>query len=297
MHKVGNFQVSIIPHINSANLCEIIKEFHGAYEIKIDNAGIVKFFVDETLSDEKVRKLEKIHSCDIFQLPLDILKLFWDPSISKVAVFDLDSTLIQMEVIDTLAASKPEIGEKVARITEEAMAGRIDFKESLERRVALLEGIDIGKQWEKIKETVKFTAGAEHLFKNLFCKENGWTTAVISGGFLPIADWVRSKLNLTFAYANQLEIDPQTGLLTGKLFPNHPLIDSHAKADHITKLIQKYRAKVSVAVGDGANDLLMLGKATIGIAFKAKPIVQEKAMFRLNSANIYSLYNVLKLEE
>ena len=141
---------------------------------------------------------------------------------------------------------------------------------------------------------MKFTPGSVELFRDFFCKENGWITAVISGGFIPIAEWVREQLNLSFAYANILEIDPNTGLLTGNLFPEHAVIDSQAKEQHLLDLIQQHGAKVSVAVGDGANDLLMLGRATIGIAFNAKPIVQEKAKFRLNSDNIYSIYNILK---
>lgn len=290
---IYNYQVTIISHKNDFDFDSIYKAFNNfSDEFIARDSNYCKFLTNEVLSDEVIRSLEKTFSIDIFQLSLEILKICRNPSIPKVAVFDLDSTLIQMEVIDTLAASKPEIAAKVARITEESMAGRIDFKESLKRRVSLLKGIEIEKQWENIKETVKFTPGVMELFQDLFCKENGWTTAVISGGFIPIAEWVRSQLNLTFAYANALEIDPETGLLTGNLLPDHPIIDSKAKEDHLINLQRE--AKVSVAVGDGANDLLMLGRATIGIAFNAKPIVQEKSKFRLNSGNIYAIHTILK---
>jgi len=198
-----------------------------------------------------------------------------------------------MEVIDTLAAWKPEIGDQVARITEDSMAGRIDFQESLKRRVSLLKGIPIEEAWKKIKETVEFTPGAVEVFQNFFNEQNGWTTAVLSGGFLPIAQWVKERLKLSEAHANMLQVDSH-GLLTGQLQPGHAILDSKAKESHLIRLVGQVNSAVSVAVGDGANDLLMLGVATLGIAFNAKPIVQERASYRLNHKNIFMLYHILK---
>lgn len=284
------YKVTVITK-SPLNFQEIINEIDS--NMKYEQYSNVSWFWIEDLSVLDLIKVEKDYDCSIFAVSKEILDKIADPSIPKVAVFDLDSTLIQMEVIDTLAASKSEIADEVARITEESMAGRLDFKESLKKRVELLKGIDIEAQWKHIKETVKFTPGVVELFKNFFTKENGWTTAVLSGGFLPIANWIRDQLKLSYAFANDLEV--QNGLLTGKLVSNHNLIDSKAKEQHLLRLIESEKAQVSVAVGDGANDLLMLAQATIGVAFNAKPIVQEKAKYRLNHPNINSLSYALNI--
>lgn len=291
------YSVTIIANNGSTDFAPVLNEIkEPKNEIRnqeSDDIKFLKFKVMDPLSETTIKLIEKEHNCTVFVIPQEIINYCTDPSIPKVAVFDLDSTLIQMEVIDTLAASKPEIADQVARITEESMRGLIDFKESLTRRVALLQGIDIEAQWKHIKETVKFTPGVPEAFSDLFCKEKGWTTAVLSGGFMPIAEWVKDHLKLSFAFANNLQVDPETGLLTGKLLPDHPIIDSKAKEHHLLSLIASKGAKVSVAVGDGANDLLMLAQANIGVAFNAKPIVQEKAKYRLDNKSIYALYHIL----
>jgi phosphoserine phosphatase len=290
------FKVTVIAADNE-NFPKITREFPNACDFITDQDTASQihyghFWTDQPPSRDLIRTIESKWPCSVFVISHEILKWCADPAVPKVAVFDLDSTLIQMEVIDALAALKPEIGPQVAQITEDSMAGKIDFRESLKQRVSLLKGIPIEDAWKHIKETVKFTSGAFELFQNVLHAQNGWTTAVLSGGFLPIADWVKQHLNLSEACANRLQVDSH-GLLTGELEPGHAMLDSKAKEFHLSRLMDKTGAKLSLAVGDGANDLLMLKLASLGIAFNAKPIVQDQANYRLNHPNIYALYYIL----
>lgn len=236
----------------------------------------------DKIADGLIRETEIKYKCSIISLSGPLIAAINDPSIPKVAVFDLDSTLIQMEVIDELAKAKPEIAAQVAKITEESMAGRLDFKQALAKRVSLLEGLVIEPLWQKIKDEVRFTTGVFDLFQKLLNPQNGWTCAIVSGGFLPIAEWVRQKLGMQYAFANALEVD-ESGKLTGKLLAGHDIVDGEAKRAHLLQLSNHVGAGVKMAVGDGANDLLMLRVADIGVAFNAKPIVQERAQYRLNN--------------
>ena len=241
---------------------------------------------EKPIDSELIKATQSKHNCAaIFTIEQSLLDSINDPSVPKVAVFDLDSTLIQMEVIDELARAKPEIAAQVAKITEESMAGRLDFKAALAKRVGLLEGLGIESLWQHIKQTVKFTVGARELFAESFCAQRGWTTAIVSGGFDEIAHWVKDELKMTFAFANRLEVD-SNGRLTGKLAEGHEIVDAEAKKTHLFRLAKEVGAKVTVAVGDGANDLLMLNEADIGVAFNAKPLVQERAKYRLNAPDI-----------
>ncbi|KAI8588307.1 HAD-like domain-containing protein [Geranomyces variabilis] len=206
----------------------------------------------------------------------------------RLVIFDMDSTLIQQEVIDEIAKHAGVV-EEVAKITESAMNGEIDFKESLRQRVGLLKGTP-ASVLEVVKKELTFTEGAHFLCKAL--KRLGFKLAVISGGFMPLAVHVKNLLGLDYAFANQLKVSPDGKTLTGET--SGPIVDGMRKAELLEVIAQaeSIGPEQVIAVGDGANDLWMLAAAGLGIAFNAKPRVQREARARINQT---SLRNVLYL--
>ncbi|MDR0422888.1 MAG: phosphoserine phosphatase SerB [Proteiniphilum sp.] len=198
----------------------------------------------------------------------------------RLICFDMDSTLIRTEVIDELA-ERAGVGAEVKAITEQAMHGEIDFSESFRRRVSLLKGLDVSVMRE-IAENLPVTEGLSRLMKVL--QKVGFKTAILSGGFTYFGNYLKEKYGFDYMYANELEID--NGRLTGKHLGD--IVDGRRKAELLRLIaqVEKIDLRQTVAVGDGANDLPMLGIAGLGIAFHAKPKVIRNAEQSLSTVGI-----------
>ena len=199
----------------------------------------------------------------------------------RLICFDMDSTLIQTECIDELA-DRAGVGAEVRAITESAMRGEIDFKESFTRRVALLKGLD-ASVLEDIAVNMPITEGVDRLMSVL--KRCGYKIAILSGGFTYFGEFLQHKYGIDYVYANELEIG-EDGKLTGRYVGE--IVDGHRKAE-LLKLIaqvEKVNLAQTIAVGDGANDLQMLGEAGLGIAFHAKPRVVANAKQSINTIGL-----------
>ena len=189
----------------------------------------------------------------------------------RLICFDMDSTLIETEVIDELA-DRAGVGQEVRAITESAMRGEIDFCESLRRRVALLKGLDESVMRE-IAESLPITEGVERMMEVL--KRTGYKTAILSGGFTYFGNYLKRRFGFDYVYANELEI--ADGKLTGRFVGD--IVDGKRKAEllRIIAQVENINIAQTIAVGDGANDLPMLSTAGLGIAFHAKPKVKQTA--------------------
>ena len=198
----------------------------------------------------------------------------------RLVVFDMDSTLIDAEVIDELA-KEAGVGEQVVEITEQAMRGEIEFTESFARRVALLKGLD-EDVLAKVAARLKLTEGAERLIGTL--KGLGYKTAILSGGFTYFANNLKQQLGIDYVYANELEIEggKVTGRVTGQV------VDGARKAQLLLEIAEKENIQTQqvIAVGDGANDLPMLSQAGLGVAFRAKPLVKESAEHSISTLGL-----------
>ncbi len=209
----------------------------------------------------------------------------------RLVAFDMDSTLISTEVIDELAKIKG-VGEEVGNVTERAMRGELDFKESLRARVALLEGLPESTLAE-IGQRLPLMEGAERLFATL--NKLGYKTAILSGGFTYFGKILQQKLGVDYVYANELEI--VDGKLTGQVLA--PIVDAERKAELLRTLAARENISLEqcIAVGDGANDLAMLSAAGLGVAFHAKPIVKESAEQSISTLGLDSILYLMGIRD
>ena len=241
----------------------------------------IQFSLRGTPNDRKAMQEQLMHISSEMEIDFSFQKDDMYRRMRRLICFDMDSTLIQTECIDELA-ERAGVGAEVKAITESAMRGEIDFKESFKRRVALLKGLDASVM-EDIAQNMPITEGVDRLMSVL--KRCGYKIAILSGGFTYFGEFLQRKYGIDYVYANELEID-EDGRLTGRYLGE--TVDGDRKAE-LLKLIaqvEKVNLAQTIAVGDGANDLQMLGEAGLGIAFHAKPRVVANAKQSINTIGL-----------
>ncbi len=276
---------------------QYITEFCKQQQIEIKASYIITAIDDEqdcavscclshTLAEQAFQQLTEWAQAN----NLEVWQVQSRPSLSEpgLLVMDMDSTTIKIECIDEIA-KLAGVGKEVAEVTELAMQGKLDFAESLRGRVATLKGCD-ESVLQSVADELPLMHGLERLLKVL--KRHNWKVAIASGGFTFFADQLKQQLGLDAAVANTLTIE--SGKLTGEV--TGEIVDAKVKARTLTELAEKFEIPSSqtVAMGDGANDLVMMSAADLGVAFEAKPIVQQKADVAINHHGLDALLFILK---
>ncbi len=274
---------------------DAIKRLTGRIPLHEDDRAAkacIELSVRGSLSDESRSAMQE-RFMNLSELGLDVS--FQKDDIyrrsRRLICFDMDSTLIETEVIDELA-DRAGAGDKVRAITESAMRGEIDFRESFTRRVALLKGLDVAVM-DEIARNLPITEGLERMMTIL--KRVGYKTAILSGGFTYFGNYLRQKYGFDYVYANELEVE--NGRLTGRYAGE--IVDGRRKAELLRLLCQFEGINIaqSVAVGDGANDLPMLNLAGLGIAFHAKPKVKAGVRQAISTIGLDGILYFLGLKD
>ncbi len=243
--------------------------------------GCIEMLVRGTPHDRVAMQADFMHLASQLNFDISLQEDTMYRRSRRLVCFDMDSTLIGTEVIDELA-DRAGVGEEVRAITEAAMRGEIDFKESFTRRVALLKGLDVSVMQE-IAENLPITEGVERLMTVL--KRSGYKTAILSGGFTYFGEYLKKRFGFDYVYANELEVGPD-GKLTGRFVGD--IVDGQRKKELLRLIAQVENINIAqtIAVGDGANDLPMLSTAGLGIAFHAKPKVKAEATQSISTIGI-----------
>ncbi len=270
------------PRLTEHEAIALSESFKGQLQ---EGKGYYRIQVDAEIDPRKLAVHKQQEDFDINLLPED-----FEPSQVKLLVTDMDSTLISIECIDEIADFinvKPQVSE----ITESAMRGEIDFETSLRRRIALLTGLEENTLEHVYNERLQLNPGAEQMLTGL--KAAGIKTTLVSGGFTYFTDKLKARLGLDYTLANTLEFE--NGKLTGEIHGH--IVGAQAKADFLLQKCEELGIKPSqaIAMGDGANDLVMMKEAGLSIAYHAKPKVQAEAHTSLNHCGLEGVLGLLNL--
>ncbi|NNL67012.1 MAG: phosphoserine phosphatase SerB [Myxococcales bacterium] len=256
-----------------------------------DTRACVEFSVRGAPDDPRALRADLLELSHALEIDIAIQKDDVFRRNRRLVAFDMDSTLIETEVIDELAA-EAGVGAEVAAITEAAMNGALDFQESLRKRLALLEGLPVAVL-DRVAARLPIAEGAERLIRTL--KSLGYKTAILSGGFSHFGAVLQERLGIDHVHANELEI--RDGALTGRVLGS--IVDGERKAALLREIVQRegFRLEQAIAVGDGANDLPMLQAAGLGIAFHAKPKVKASAEQALSTIGLDGILYLIGMSD